>query len=384
MKKLLLGIAMALVAGSSFADDYLSLTPEKFSLKPGETQDVELVLNVAAQLSYTALQVQIALPEGTRPAALNADEIALYESLGIPVEAKYAQVTMPSFPASISGNFQVSTNVFEKGQDIYKTDAQNNKVYERTTTKPELGIVLMSLSATPFPLGTQESLIKFRIEATDRCYTGEEGLDLTFATLNTKDMTGYNPEDRLGAALMTYSIDYTIGEDGYGTLCWPVALDFTPNGFDAGTGSLDGYFVKMNKVTTIPAATPVIIKGEPGTYSLTTTRAESFDDVSGNVLEGNPDAPLTVSNSNTFALAKLNEGIGFYRCESGVIIPQYKAYYNNSTSSVDAFLFEETTGINKVENNSGNAEVFTISGMKVDKANKKGVYIVNGKKVVVK
>ena len=105
--------------------------------------------------------------------------------------------------------------------------------------------------------------------------------------------------------------------------------------------------------------------------------------MSANVLEGTVDEPLTVSGNNIYALANLSNGPGFYRVKSGVEIPQYKAYYT-STAAVDAFLFEDVTGINKVVADDANAEVFTISGVKVDKANKKGIYIVNGKKVVVK
>lgn len=380
---------MVLVAGSSFAQDYLSLSPTKFSLQPGQTQDVELMINAGATMSYNAVQVQIALPEGTRPVALNAADIEAWKEIGMDIEPVYAEVTMPSFPAALKyqDKFQVATNIFEKGQDIYKDD-NNGKVYERTTTKPELGIVLFTVKAAYFPFvnNKEESLIKFRIEATDRCYTGEETLDLTYAVLNTKENIGYSPADKIGAAVMNYSIEYKLDDNcEYGTLCWPVALDFTANDFEAGIAALGSSTISTTKVTKVPAATPVVIKGEKGkTYNLSTTREESLDDVSSNVLEGTVDAPLTVSGDNIYALANLSNGPGFYRVKSGVEIPQYKAYYTATGASVDAFIFEEYTGINKVVADDANAEVYTISGMKVDKANKKGVYIVNGKKVVVK
>ena len=102
-----------------------------------------------------------------------------------------------------------------------------------------------------------------------------------------------------------------------------------------------------------------------------------------NVLEGTVDAPLKVSGSNIFALAEKAEGIGFYRCKEGVEIPQYKAYYTG-TASADSYLFEETTGIREAVSADNAGEAYTISGVKVNNTNKKGVYVVNGKKVVVK
>lgn len=378
---------MVLVTSSSFAADNLNLTPGKISLKAGETADVEVVLNAAELLTYTALQIVVTLPDGVEPVPFNQAAIDLGEKIGKPVAPAYGQITMPATLDDFKKEFQVSSNAFKKGQDIYKDDANNNKVYERTTTKAELSFVLMSLSATPFPFDNHESLFKFRVRATDKCFTGdEECFDITHVTLNTAEMLGYNPADVEKAATLTYTIDYKLDDDcEYGTLCWPVALDFTANDFEAGIAALNGSSFSTTKVTKIPAATPVIIKGEKGkTYSISTTREESLDDVSANVLEGTVDEPLTVSGNNIYALANLSNGPGFYRVKSGVEIPQYKAYYTATGASVDAFIFEEYTGINKVVADDANAEVFTISGVKVDKANKKGIYIVNGKKVVVK
>jgi hypothetical protein len=44
---------------------------------------------------------------------------------------------------------------------------------------------------------------------------------------------------------------------------------------------------------------------------------------------------------------------------------------------------DETTGINNVQARADNAQWYTLSGVKVDKPTKRGIYIVNGRKVVV-
>ena len=53
---------------------------------------------------------------------------------------------------------------------------------------------------------------------------------------------------------------------------------------------------------------------------------------------------------------------------------------------MQGFSFDGTTGIAEVESAvNDNDEVYTISGLRVDGSNlSKGVYIVNGKKVIIK
>ena len=174
-----------------------------------------------------------------------------------------------------------------------------------------------------------------------------------------------------------------LASGGYGTLVWPVALDFSANTFTAGTGEINGTNMKPVPVEgkKIAANEPVIIYGTAGTYSLSTTKDEVAK-VTGNVLEGTVDAPLKVTGSNIFALAEKKGVLGFYRCDEGVEIPQYKAYYTGS-ATVDSYLFEGD-GISNIVAGENEGEAYTISGVKVNNTNKKGVYIVNGKKVVVK
>ena len=55
-----------------------------------------------------------------------------------------------------------------------------------------------------------------------------------------------------------------------------------------------------------------------------------------------------------------------------------------SSAAAESMLFEETTGIQQVKTNVANNDVFTISGVKVNDTQRKGIYVTNGKKVVVK
>jgi hypothetical protein len=49
-----------------------------------------------------------------------------------------------------------------------------------------------------------------------------------------------------------------------------------------------------------------------------------------------------------------------------------------------SFTFIDPTGINEVTTTIDNNEVYSISGVRVNNAQQKGIYIINGKKVVVK
>lgn len=186
----------------------------------------------------------------------------------------------------------------------------------------------------------------------------------------------------------TKSIALKIGETKFGTLCINDDLDFTEGGLTANvcTGIENG-FVQTAAVEKPAAGTPLIIKGEAGSYFVKANYDESSAAVS-NLLLGTPDEPLTVAGNSTYALSsKVKDGanvVGFYRVQEGIEIPRYKAYIN-SADNVEGFVFEETTGINVVENaDNATQDIYTITGAKVNNAAQKGVYIINGKKVVVK
>ena len=405
MKKFLLGIAFALMAGSSFAQT-LKVEPAKVKMKPGDVQEITVSVVGAAKNAYEATQFVITLPVGVElggqylndytdedvqteyEAWLEEDENSgksFEEFLKANEATFYMETLFPSTPPKQLGDWQLMGNFTKAPFDYYQKDPNTNKdVYWRTSTTNELNVVIMNQKSRKFPAAevTEEALFKFVITATDRCYTGTEPIDINYVTFTTPDKQSITiPDAQVGD--LTYAIDYTIPSGGYGTLVWPVALDFNANDFTAGTGEIKGTNMKPVPVEgkKITANEPVIIYGTPGTYSLSTTKDEVAKNKD-NVLEGTVDAPLKVTGSNIFALAEKKGVLGFYRCEEGVEIPQYKAYYTGS-ATVDSYLFEGD-GINNIVAGENEGEAYTISGVKVNNTNKKGVYIVNGKKVVVK
>lgn len=151
----------------------------------------------------------------------------------------------------------------------------------------------------------------------------------------------------------------------------------------------------------VPAKTALLLKAteKPATNQEFTYTIVNSDEVAptNNLLHGSVEATETQVEGAT-AYYKLaqdeEEGIGFYWAkENGGAFTNgaNKAYLavKDYFSQMRGFSFESmTTGINNVvanTNNSKNAAIYDLNGRRVNSLNAaKGVYIVNGKKVIVK
>ena len=150
----------------------------------------------------------------------------------------------------------------------------------------------------------------------------------------------------------------------------------------------------------VPAKTALLLKATetPATNKEFTYTIVNSDKVApeGNLLHGSVEATKTHVEGATayYKLAQGEEGLGFYWAnENGTAFTNgaNKAYLavKGNLSQMRGFSFESmTTGINNVvanTNNSKNAVIYDLNGRRVNSLNAaKGVYIVNGKKVIVK
>jgi len=179
-----------------------------------------------------------------------------------------------------------------------------------------------------------------------------------------------------------------LAADGYSTYCSENRLDISR------TTGLTAYIVSettastvvLKPVSVIPAETGFIVKGTGSAlYDLFKT-GTATDDVSDNQLHGTLIA--TSAPANTYALSTKKGVTGFYPVTTGLQIPAHKAYLTVSGSAqaqARALTFGdgETTGIMSIENDSFVGDFYNLSGQRVQ-APTKGLYIVNGKKVVIK
>ena len=140
----------------------------------------------------------------------------------------------------------------------------------------------------------------------------------------------------------------------------------------------------------IPANTGALLCAEEGEYVFTKAESEGTP-VTGNMLYGyagaNEYAEVEKPEGTTNYVLTVEDGrVGFYKKDSAFKVYNNKAYLNLPASVAAAraiyFDFGAETGILETENGDVKTEnCYDLSGRRVEKA-QKGVYIVNGKKVV--
>ena len=213
---------------------------------------------------------------------------------------------------------------------------------------------------------------------------------------------------------------YTFGEtfsvnteEGYSTYYYASAPTLMPTGVNGGTVTISNdkmtidYKYNGNETLEggdlVPAATPVLIRADKkGTYPLIYSASNKGNSAGTQNLVGQETAG-TITAEDGYYYYKLayddytaKTDLGFYwGAEDGGVfcVPAGKAYLKvaqTADKAVTAFRFDGTTvtGIGNVAMDGAAQQVksaYTIDGRRVD-ANRltKGIYIVNGKKVVVK
>lgn len=182
------------------------------------------------------------------------------------------------------------------------------------------------------------------------------------------------------------SLPVSVSAAGYATLYAPVALTI-PENVQAYTASFADNKVTLTPIEgTIPANTGVVIEAAEGTYNfaITTTDATATSDLRGDVATANVDAA-----SAAYILGKTDaQGVGFFKLNStDREIKGGRAYYVAPNGGAAAYLFNgNVTGLEAIKTalNDANAPIYDLSGRKVAKAVKGGLYIKNGQKFIVK
>jgi hypothetical protein len=175
----------------------------------------------------------------------------------------------------------------------------------------------------------------------------------------------------------------TISSAGYATFCSPVAVTI-PAGVTAYVGTRDHRdYLHLEAIEggIIPANQGVILKGEPGTYDFNLTTGGSVDE---NLLTGTVAAIDRPASS--YVLSNGTYGLGLYQ-DGATTIPGFKAYLRPAVVGVKGFMgfsFDDVDAIeNIVKQIPTNDEYYDLSGRRVSKPTK-GMYIINGKKALVK
>ena len=148
----------------------------------------------------------------------------------------------------------------------------------------------------------------------------------------------------------------------------------------------EGTAIELNEVkagTVIPAGRGILVKAPAGNCNFVVTSEAGKELENNNLVAATTDVPS--DGAKYFALTKIGDKVGFALVEKDVVIPAGKAYLEVTKSTAAKFfgLDGEATGINSVKTAKADGAYYTLEGVKTTKP-VKGLYIHNGKKIVVK
>ena len=181
----------------------------------------------------------------------------------------------------------------------------------------------------------------------------------------------------------------SISDAGLATFACDVALDFSgATGVEAYIAKESAGAITLTKVTKVPANTGVLLRSTSGSaVAKDVPVAATTDDVTGNIFVRGTDAAVaTGTGPYNWILSKKSGVVGFYHA-NGNTVAKNRAYLQTSTASARInlnFDDEDATAIEAVKTqNVENGQFFNLAGQRVAQPTK-GLYIVNGKKVVIK
>ena len=195
-------------------------------------------------------------------------------------------------------------------------------------------------------------------------------------------------------------VTVTINQYGNATYCSPYALDFSnveglkayaATGYDTAT-----QVVTLTRVQSIKGGTGLFLKAEPGEYVIPVIENSSYNTL--NLLVGTLEQTTVNSTSGTmsnykFTIAEGDTAPMFYPFEDNTTFSAGKAYLQIPTAWLPAtaqkslsirFDDGETTDIDEVKGEGEKVKtVYDLQGRVVENPTS-GIYIIDGKKVLVK
>ena len=238
------------------------------------------------------------------------------------------------------------------------------------------GSELMTLSSSGAVVATTSNL--FILTETTDIYTSVGGLSNYF--------------DYVIIRKLPSTVTATIGANGFSTFASEYNVKL-PSGVTAYTAQVSGNYVNFTEVESgeIPANKGVLLKGTTGEITLdviATATALGSNDFKVNSSGATFDA---AENTTYFAMVKDRNPLTFGTVNPATVaIPANKAYLAvpaaisiESGARLTAIFDGEATAIKTVENAKAGKTIYNLNGQRVNKA-QKGLYIVNGKKTIVK
>ena len=184
-----------------------------------------------------------------------------------------------------------------------------------------------------------------------------------------------------GSALET-EYEFTMSEARWGTLMLPFDAN-VPSGIVAyNCSAVEGNSITLSESVTLYANTPYLLNGVPGIYSFSGIPNVEKNEYNSGCMSGVHSATTIKSG---YVLQNIDGLLAFYRVNSNTPITLPGGHcYINTTGDAQYISIDNTTGVDEMDYNSENAEIYNINGVKVESTNNNRVYIINKKKKLVK
>jgi len=347
-KRIMASVLIALISAIGAMAEGVRIKP--FTLAANEEKDIEILFDNSTD--YGGLQFDMYLPDGV---SIVEDEEGLYYTNTERLQYKSGRKTV---------DFTIQVALMDGGFYrflIYNTEMQN----------------IAGESGDP--------ILVVRLKANDRVHTSTQQIRVQGQVLATVDAE----ETQVRATAFPFSlvVQASIGELGYATFSWPVDLDFTGLGVQAFVATeQNSGSIHLEPIEKVPAGTGLLLKGKQGTYTLQTSY-EPYEGVETNLFLGTANESATVTSDDVFVLANKSDGLGFYRAANGLVINQYKAYLKNVSGARVLFFDDDTPTQADVPRRPAemtDEQLYTLEGLRVNAPSRAGLYIREGKKIVVR
>lgn len=213
----------------------------------------------------------------------------------------------------------------------------------------------------------------------------------TCANLVLTDGHTFTATKNFKATKATYTMTAIAAstDKSFGTIMLPFAINSLPNGakaYSLENNVVWGEDIHATEVSSIAANTPTIVTAK-GTYAANDVAiAATKSTYENGQLVGTYKSMEAIENS--YVLQKHDDRVAFYLVNNTKpTVKPFRAYIKPQSTNAKQFIkvvFDgEATGIKEITSDNTKAEIFDLSGRRVAKA-QKGVYIINGKKVIKK
>lgn len=374
---------------------------------------------------------------GTTTITVTSPETGIYEGATTSYELNVkAGIYKVEFDFT-NNNWGLPTTNYKKEESSYTNGAgytitfgKSNGGHKIMGTDPNRNLIFgkegATLSLPAFPFAVSKIKVFGRTNAsskvTQNIFVGEEAVSTETTNATTDHI--YEIKEAFQAAgniytlkvtndnntqitkIVVYAKDETVAgainiatEEGFGTF-YTNKNYVLPQGLTAfGYTSIDGNNTLTKSIEyvagdIVPANTAVVVKGAKGSYNYYNTEEAATKTIEKNLLKGvTTDTKIeATSGVKRYILTRADDGIlAFYRTNTGNInVKANRAYLEVPTAmAVASFSLEgSATGINNVVTTAAKQGIYTISGVRLNATTTKelpaGIYIVNGKKVIVK